>query len=199
MRFYRFAWIVSAAVVMASAGVYDVVSGGWLRLALLGPLAALFGGLLGFALTEESSDRWKWTRRGVMWTGLGAVATDALVATWGGLGAFVGAMLVLTSPTLIRWTRAQFLSWSSKRAGGPPEALTRRDLLRRWNWTTVEVLRTSTPVATRLVLVEERRRLLDELELRDPEAFDEWVATAVPAHAGERTRGSGERSWKRGW
>jgi hypothetical protein len=86
VRFYRFAWIVSAAVVTASAGVYDVVSGGWLRLALLGPLAALFGGLLGFALTEESSDRWKWTRRGVMWTGLGAVATDALVATWGGLG-----------------------------------------------------------------------------------------------------------------
>lgn len=196
MRIYRFVWLLSAAVVTASAGVYDVLTGGWLRLAVLGPLTALFGGLLGLALTEDQSDRWRWTRRGAVWTGLGAVATDALVATWGGVGAVVGAMLVLTSPTLVTWARATFLSWSSERAGGPPEALTSRDLLRRWSWTTAEVLRTGTPVARRLLLVEERRRLLDEIERRDPSGFDAWVATAVPARAREHPRGGGEGPWR---
>jgi hypothetical protein len=199
VRIYRFAWLLSAIVVTGSAAAYDVVEGGWLRLLVLGPVMAMFGGLLGWVFTDDRPDRWTWVRRGAVWGGLGAMAADALVAAWGGIGFLVGALLLLTSPALTQWVRGRLLARSLGRSGGPPEALTRRDLVRRWQWTTAEVLREGVTVERRMALVEERRRLLDELEHRDPAGFADWVTTAVPDRGRERPRGGGERPWKRGW
>lgn len=179
-------WAVSAALVVGAAGVYDVVSGGSLRMVVLAVVLALFAGVLAFVFAEEHPDRWRWTRRAVLWTGSAALATDALVATFGSLGVLLGGVLAMTSPGLVRLAQAHLLTWTSRRIGGPPETLSRRDLLRRWEWTTVEVLRTGTSVSRRLALVEERRQLLDELQLRDPSRFDTWVASAVPDRRPDR-------------
>jgi hypothetical protein len=187
---HRFVWAVSTVTVMGSAIVYDVATGGLLRLAVFGSALAAFGGLLAFAFVEDRPDRGVWVRRGVVWSGLAMVAADALVATWGGIGMLVGLALVGTSPVVLRLARRLRLQ-SSRRTSGPPESLSTRELLHRWEWTTAEVLRPRTPVARRLVLVEERRRLLDELQDRDPEHFDAWLVSAVPDGLRERPRPDG--------
>ena len=180
MEVYRFVWVVVTAIVSASALVYDVATGGLLRLAVFGPGMALFGGMLVLAFVEDRSDRWTWVRRAAVWSGAAAVAADAFVAMWGDVGLIVGLGFVVTSPTLLLLARHLLLLRTSRRASGPPESMSTRDLLRRWEWTTAEVLRTTTPASRRLVLVEERRRLLDELQARDPSHFDDWLVSAVP-------------------
>ena len=149
MRIYRVAWLVSAIGATTFTVVHDLAAGGWVRLLVLGPVMALVGGILGFVFAEDRPDRRTWAMRGAIWTGLGTMAADAFVSTWGGLGMLVGLALLLTSPVL----------------------------LRRWDWTTMEVRRDSTSTARRLALVEERRTLLDELQSRDPSHFDHWMAT----------------------
>lgn len=180
MRTYRFVWTLVTAVAVGSASVFDVASGGLLRMALLGVGVGLFAAALAFAIVEERPDRWTWVRRSLLWWGLGAVAADALVTTWGNIGTVVGLVLLAVSPPVITLCRTAFLSWSSRRTSGPPDALSTRDLHRRWESTTAEILRPTTSVSRRLALVEERRRLLDELELRDPTHFVDWLVTAVP-------------------
>ena len=186
MRVYRFTWGVLATVVVVSASVDDAVTGGLLRMAVLGPLLALLVGTLAFVLAEERPDRWTLVRRSALWCGAGAVGAGALAATWGSAGISVGVALALTSPTLVALLRAQFISWSSRRSAGPPETLATRDLRRRWEWTTAEVVHPRTSVPRRVVLAEERRRLLDELQRRDPEGFDDWILVAVPDRGSTR-------------
>lgn len=188
MVIYRFVWGVAAVVVVAAATAYDVATGGLLRLLVMVPVVAAFGALLGFSIAEERPDRWAWTRRAAVGSALAAGVADALTATAGGLGLLVGAVLVLASPPALALGWRWVFAWSSRRSSGPPEVMVRRDLLRRWEWTTAEVRRPSTPVARRLVLVEERRRLLDELQRRDPAYFDEWLVTAVPEGPLDRRR-----------
>jgi hypothetical protein len=188
VEIYRFVWGVTAVVVTATALVYDVATGGLLRLALMAPIVAVFGGLLGFSIAEERPDRWTWTRRAAVWTALAAVAADGLAATAGALGLLAGTVLVLVSPLAIGLGWRWVFAWSSRRSSGPPEVMVRRDLLRRWEWTTAEVRRSSTPQARRLALVEERRQLLDELQRRDPAYFAEWVVTSVPEGPLDRRR-----------
>lgn len=149
---------------------------------------SLFGGMCAFALAEDRPDRWLWTRRGILWSGLGAVAMECLVSTWDGLGVAVGVALALTSPAVLGATRGLFVSWSSRRTNGPPEVLRTRDLHRRWEWTTAEVLNPGTAVSRKLVLAEERRHLLDELQCRDPAHFDTWIVSAVPDRRPDRQR-----------
>ena len=186
MEIYRFVWVVSAATVSVSAIVYDVATGGLVRLVVLGLGLALFGGLLTFAFVEDRPDRWVWMRRGMLWSGLAAVAAGACVGTWHAIGLAVVAALAGTSPTVLGLARRALLLGSSRRTTGPPESLSMRDLLRRWEWTTAEVVRASTPVSRRIVLVEERRKLLDELQGRDPSRFDAWLVTAVPDRPRDR-------------
>jgi hypothetical protein len=180
VRSYRVVWTGAAALIVGAASVLDITAGGLLRMTLLGAGIGLFGAALAYAIVEERRDRWTWVRRSVLWCAVGAVATDALAVAWGNTGVAVGIGLLVTSPAAVSLARAGFVGWSSRRASGPPEALTLRDLQRRWEWTTAEVLRPTTPVSRRLVLVEERRRLLDEMQLRDPVRFDAWLLTAVP-------------------
>jgi hypothetical protein len=127
------------------------------------------------------------------------MAADGLVVAWEGAGVLVGVVLLLTAPVVVRQVRELLLARSSRRTTGPPETLATRDLHRRWDWTTREVLRASTSVARRLVLAEERRMLLDELQRRDPAHFDAWTATAVPDRPSERSRGRDDGPWGRGW
>lgn len=180
MRTYRFVWTLVTAVAVGSACVFDVASGGLLRMTLLGVGVGLFAAALAFAIVEERPDRWTWVWRSLLWWGLGAVAADALVTTWGNIGTVVGLSLLAVSPPAITLCRNSFVSWTSRRTSGPPDSLSTRDLHRRWESTTAEMLRPTTSVSRRLALVEERRRLLDELELRDPTHFVDWLVTAVP-------------------
>ena len=222
MDVYRFAWAVVAGVVVAGSVAYDAATGGLLRMVTLGGLIALFSATFTFVFTEERADRWVWVRRLAAWTGGATVAATSLTAMWGAKGAVVGLALVLGSPTLLTGARTLYVSWSARRTTGPVETLSVQDLHRRWEWTTVLLRWDATPLNRRLALVEERGRLLDELQSRDPAHFDDWLVDAVtsrdPRHrlrsrppkgrrgdwgqAGPnlgRPRGRGVRPWMYGW
>jgi hypothetical protein len=133
----------------------------------------------------------------VVWTGAAALVVGCaavldiaggglLRMTLLGVGTgFFGAALAyaIVEERQDRWTWVRrALLWCAVGAVATDalEALTLRDLHRRWEWTTAEVLRPTTSVSRRVALVEERRHLLDELQLRDPVGFDAWLHTAVP-------------------
>lgn len=180
MSSYRMVWISVTVLVVGAAAIHDVASGGSVRMASLGVGFGLFGGFAAFALAEESADRRTWVRRSALWCGFAAVAADALGTTWGGPGGIVGVVLLVVSPPVVSLAGVRLESWSARRTSGPPDVLSTRDLRRRWDCTTAEVLRPTTGVARRLELVEERRTLLDELQMRDPAHFEAWLVTAVP-------------------
>jgi hypothetical protein len=183
MRTYRAVWAVSAAVVTLPCVVLDAVTGGWQRLALLVPTMLVFGGVLGFVFADDRPDRWAWARRGAGWLGMGTAAADGLVSTLGGAGALASVVLLLTSPVVVAAISSQYPALTERRAAGTPESLSTHELLRRWDRTTGEVLRCTS--ATRmLALTEERRAVLDELQLRDPVHFEQWWATSVPDRSG---------------
>lgn len=191
MSSYRMVWVSVTAFVVGAASIYDVVSGGLARMASLGLGFGLFGAFAAFTLAEENPGRRAWVRRSALWCGLATVSADALITTWASAGAGMGVVLLLASPPMVSYAWVRFESWSSRRTSGPPDALSTRDLRRRWDVTTAEVLRPTTTVSRRLALVEERRTLLDELQLRDPLHFEAWLVTAVP----DRRRA---RPWSRG-
>jgi hypothetical protein len=176
---YRVAWVSVTALVVGAASVYDVAAGGLVRMVSVGLGFGLLGGFLAFTLAEERADGRAWVRRSALWTGLAAMAADALATSWGNPGLLVGVVLLATTPAAVSFASDRFVSWSSRRTSGRPDAMSMRDLQRRWDWTTSEVLRPRTTVSRRLVLVQERHRLLDELQLRDPAHFDVWLGKAL--------------------
>lgn len=180
MAVYRKAWAALAVLVVSVAAAYDVVQGNALRTLGVTGLGAAFAASFAFALAEDSPRRWWWTWRTFLWTALGMGALDVLTRSWSWRGLAVGTALVLTCPALVRAARTRWLAWTLRRSTGGPESMDRRELLRRWELTTGLVEREGTSVADLVALVEERRRLLDELERRNPSAFEAWLPTVVP-------------------
>lgn len=191
---YRFVWGVLATVVVGPAVVWAVAAGAGVEMAVLGAGLALVAGAFAGVLLDDHPARWQWVRRIVLWCAVGAPSADALGTTWGVTGAVLATVLALTAPTVLVPARAGYVVWAARRTTGPPESLSERDLRRRWDATTDEVRRTSTSAARRMVLVEERHRLLDEMEHRDPAQFGSWVVTAVPHDGPTRHR---QRQWQR--
>lgn len=191
MSSYRVAWAAVTVFVVGAASVHDIAAGGLARMVSLGVGFGLFGAFLAFTLAEERADRRALVRRSALWSGFAVAAADALATTWGGPGVVVGAALLATTPSVISLARQGLVSRSSRRMSDTPEAMSVLELHRRWDCTTAEVARTTTTVSRRLALVEERRRLLDELQLRDPDRFDAWLVTAMPdrRHASPWSRG----------
>lgn len=188
MRTYQWAWAVLVLVVSTTAAMGEVLTGGLARMLAISVAAASLGGIVALVVTEERPDTWTLTRRTVLWSGLGALVADGLIVSWHWAGLAVGVLLVIASPPVLRTGLERGWTGSTHRTGGPPELLATRDLRRRWDWTTAELQRSTTPVARRMVLVEERAALLDELQRRAPAGFDDWVASAVPASRAARPR-----------
>ena len=183
MVIYRFVWGVSTAAATGWAAASVLAAGTWVGVLAVALLLASGGGLLAFTFCEDRPDRWYWTVRTTMWTWAAAAVCGGLAAAWPRAGSVLALVLALTCPFVVTRSRALLLRAMMRGSTGPLETLGRRQLLRQWEWTTCEVLRSTTPLERRLALVEQRRGLLDELERRDPLHFDEWVVSAVPDRA----------------
>ena len=188
-RAHQAVW--GTAVVLAVAGVlaYSVAYGTLARVLLLSATLGLFAASFAYVVFEESPDRRLWMRRLVLWAGLGAPLADGLTTALGPMGLLVLLALVATSPAVAILVRRGLASRLARGPVTPLAAQSERELLRRWEGTSTALQRGRMGVASRLALVEERSRLLDELELRDPQRFQEWMATLVPEVRGGR-RGS---------
>lgn len=107
---------------------------------------------------------------------------------WGVTAAGVTSVAAVASPTAIGPASRSVLAWSSRVSSGPLTVGAERDLLRRWHRTTAEVRLDSTSADRRMLLAEERRRLLDEMQCRDPAYFDDWIVTALLEGPRDRRR-----------
>ena len=185
MRTYRRLWCLVttlAAVVSLVAAGLDL---GWPP--ILGSTAALtaLGALMGFSLVDDTSQRWRSTRLCGFWSGVfGALllGSPSVIGAWSLL--LIGA-LGLVCPPALTWVARQYRTWRPVPPASHPEALSDRELARRWRCTTDELRRRTVTTDATLALVQERSRLLDEMERRDPGEFEAGLV-----RAGWRSTGS---------
>ncbi len=152
---------VAAAVALVAGGA-DL---GWPR--MLGAVGAitLLGASSGLTWVEDRERRWRLVRRLAAWFGVSATLLLGLPPVLGAWTLLVVPLLGVLSPEALGWVRR------TAAVRQPPE----RDLDRRWRWTTQQLAARRADPGAVLALVEERARLLDELERRDPEGFDEML------------------------
>ncbi|WP_329000203.1 hypothetical protein OHA18_37935 [Kribbella sp. NBC_00709] len=166
---------------------------GVVALLLLSPevlaLAFLTGLLAGAtaATMYSAGDTARWTRRQVI---TAAAAGAALIVLAGGLAVVLGPsvlwLVVLlggSSPPVVRWCTG--MRGTAPRRRDVPERST-ADLCRQWR-DSYDALRQAKTDPQRLRIVMERQRCLDELDRRDPEGLQAWLASAASA-AGDPTR-----------
>lgn len=178
MRTYRACWTL---VVFLITGISLVL--GWLTegqwLVLVEIVAVGFTGIaLGACWEDDPACRW---RVGRTWALRGMVGATILI----GLPHFIGAwsLVVLValgalSPAVVLAAARHGRGRREVVAGGVLSSLSDDELAQRWRSSSVAVRSSWRPPAEVLALVLERQRLLDELEVRDPEAFTRWLVAA---------------------
>ncbi|MCB0895071.1 MAG: hypothetical protein H6529_15870 [Nocardioides sp.] len=175
MRAYRSVWRSVVLLVAVAAGIIGIAGVGWL--ATLGTSAAFacLGALFGFSWVEEPRLRPRAMVECTLWFGVAGLLIIGLPPV---VGAWTLPLLILVGvscPPLLDLALASYRKAHPVAEADVPGMLSDRDLARRWRWTTDALQDRSTPVASALLLVQERSALLDELERRDPDRFAEWL------------------------
>ena len=184
--FYRTVWRAFCSVsLLIGLAAALLLTPQLLALALL--ISALAGATA--AAMYSGSDTIRWTRRQVM---MAAAAGAAVVVLAAGLAVVLGAsvlwlvlLLGATSPPVVRWGRWMRGTGGTSGCRDVPERST-ADLCRQWR-ESYDALRQARTDVQRLRIVMERQRCLDELDRRDPEGLQAWLASAASA-AGDPTR-----------
>lgn len=178
MRTVRWVWFL-AVTLLGTASVVAAVRESGLAplLAGVGVITAM-GITLAFVWIEPAPDRVHLILQSAGWSALGGVllvSTPELLDAWS-LLAFVviGATCPPALDLLAQWARAHL----AEPADAEPSDLSFPELARRWRVTSDELGHRITP-ARRLELVEERSRLLDEFERRDPDGYESWLAVGA--------------------
>ncbi|MBZ5736965.1 hypothetical protein [Nocardioides mangrovi] len=171
MRTYRATWgtiTVAAAVLSAGAGIIEV---GPSSVIAAGLLVAMMGATLGLAWTE-TDHRWRLVAQWGLWAGVGGVLLVGLPLVLGPWSLPALVALAGGCPPVVE--RSLVLYRDRHPVGGPAQHLERVDdraLERRWHQTSQQLQHPSTTPTETLRLVQERARLLDEIERRDPAEF----------------------------
>lgn len=176
MRAYRACWTLAVVTVGGlAAAVAWLVEAPWLLLLEAGTVATV-GATFGATWEEDPARRWatswRWARRGLV-----------LAVLLTGLPPFMGAwaLLVIVAVSVTHPEVVQALLRRLSRARGAGvgvrlEELSHEQLSRQWRASTLAVRSSWRTPGEVLELVQERVRLLDELERRDPEGFSQWLA-----------------------
>lgn len=173
MRTYRGAWLlaVTALALVALAGALATV--GIVVVVVMAVFMSVCGAVFGQIWFDEPSARRRATGRFAVWWGVGGVLITGLPGLVGPWTLPVLVAVGLSSPALLG---PGLRLVCARRPARRPERLSDRALARRWMRTTDEVRSSSTSPEHVLELVEERERLLDEAERRDPTGFAERIA-----------------------
>ena len=178
MKAYRTVWqatVMVLTIVALTAGAADL---GWpSMLAAVGAITVL-GAASGLAWVEDTDHRWRLVGRLALWFGVGAVLFLGLPAVMGVWTLLVVAGLGGLCPQLLGWVAGQRRPSRPARTSEQTRQLSSRDLERRWLRTTQELRLRKPEPADVLALVQERERLLDEIERRDPAGFDALLVRA---------------------
>jgi hypothetical protein len=176
MRAYRAIWgtsMVLATVVALFSyerlGLWNVVGAS----AMLAGLGAMFG--LAWAAVEQ---RWRLIGRCTLWFAVSGLLLVGLPTVIGGWALLALPALGAGAPPLAQRALGLVNDRRPVRATSSPHRLTDADLRRRWRRTSEELHRPGTTAAAALRLVQERELLLDEIERRDPAAFETQLVQA---------------------
>ena len=113
-------------------------------------------------------------RRGALWGVVLGAASQGWLSTLGWGGVLVVSTAVLTQPDLVG---ALARAWHRHTTPSGVVGMSDADLRRRWHESTPR-LRPAGSVRTWddvMQIVEQRARILDEVEARDPAGFEEWI------------------------
>ncbi|GAA1148350.1 hypothetical protein GCM10009606_28820 [Nocardioides aquiterrae] len=168
-------------VVVALAALALVVGGisiGWI--AVLGTAAgmAVTGAVVSFAWVQEPRRRWRAMSDLALWFGIGAVLMLGLPVAFGPWALFLLIAIGVTCPPLLDLAVRELRQRRPVASTGTVHRLEAGDLERRWVRTSRELRDRRGDVQAVLALVQERERLLDEIERRDPAAFDAVLVRA---------------------
>ena len=178
MRFYTGAWrtaVVVSTGLSLVAGVLTIAPTLAVMVAVLASTAATFGWCWG----EDPVARRRFAARAALWAGCSGAILTGLPLVIGMWSLLVLVVLGLTAPVVVTGAWRAVTAGRPERRRPPVEHLSDRDLERRWRSTTRRVRSRGLPTAEVTRLVEERARLLDELERRDPDRFATWLLVSV--------------------
>ena len=176
MRAYRAGWTLAVVTVGGLAAAVEwLVLTTWLLLleaATVATVGAAFG-----ATWEEDPDRrwatgWRWARRGLVLS----VLLTGLPPVMGAWALLVIVSVSVTHPALVQALVRRLNRRRRTCVGDRLEELSDEQLSRQWRASTLAVRSSWRTPGEVLELVQERVRLLDELERRDPEGFSQWLA-----------------------
>lgn len=178
---HRTWWLAASGLVLVGGLVGGIVVLGWLPAIGSYVCMALLGGCFGWAWAFDG-------RRVRTYLTGGAAGGLGLAASFVVLPALIGAWtvpvvvaLALTSPWSTSW--ATRLLHRGTPTAEDLAALSRRDLAHLWSSTYDDLHRSGRSVPKTLLLVQQRARILDELDRRDPVDFHLWLdqVGAMPA------------------
>jgi hypothetical protein len=160
---------VFAASLFLGAGVM-----GWAPVLLLAFLMALLGACFGVAWNSEPEAMRRMACGTGGWGAFAMVAVLGLPPTLGPVGLLALALLAVSSPSAVLHVRREL-----RRRGGrrmpDVDLVSDRELARRWEVTAQMLTDPRRTAAERVAIVEDRGRLLDELERRDRYGFEMWL------------------------
>lgn len=178
VRCHRLLWTPVAGLVLVFAWTVGLRDPGWLALVVGPAFLGTLGAYLRYEWVSEGADR----ARGVAAWGLGtAAATSLLIGLTPSLGLWspvVLALLAVSEPGLVERGRG----WLRRRRPLPGDRALRAwsddELEHRWRTSAAELRSERTTPDRALVLVQDRARVLDEIERRDPARFHARLARA---------------------
>lgn len=168
---HRVIWRVVLALTAVPALCAGGARLGWLALLGTSAVLAVLGAVIGFGCSE-GRPAWRPIRTGAASFGLAGILVLGLPTLLGGWTLPVLLGLAATAPPVRE--RIARASWRQRPSPADDDAgrLTDRELERGWHRTSAELRRRSLPPAEVLRVVQRRQRLLEEMERRDPEAFE---------------------------
>lgn len=195
MRRYRVVWCGVGALLAAPGLVAAVLLSrpATLLIAFFVIGAATTGVAVGFGTTfgnatAETGGRLRQAMlAGALVAGIG-LAMSGLVRLLGSAAVLLFLLVLATSPPVVSRLFRKRGARSKDRSAGALQAreLTTAELCRQWQ-DSYQALREAPTLALRLQIIEAREHCLDELERRNPDGLQAWLASAASA-AGDPSR-----------
>ena len=183
---YRTVWSGVTAFVAAVSAVVGSVTVGWAPLAVTAICMAVLGDAFGAAWVDDLPARRPAAIRGAWYGAGGALTVSGLPAAIGGWAMAVLVGLAATAPPVVDAVLNELGKKREELQADDLGRLTERDLARLWRTTYDAVSSSSSSAGQRLRVAQQRARLLDELERRDPRRFRAWLTAS--AHTPPSTR-----------
>ena len=183
---YRTLWAVLATLVVAVAAMAGWVSIGWGPVLATTVCVAVLGGAFGVAWVEEPEARRPAAIRGAGYGAGGALIVSGLPAVIGGWAILVLVLLAASAPAVVDALLNELGKRREAQEADDLGRLSDRDLSRLWRTTYDAVSCSSSSAQQRLRVAQQRARLLDELERRDPRRFHAWLAASAHTRPSSR-------------